>query len=130
MGASENKTAVQAAYDAFAQGDIAAVIAMNAPDAVWVNYTGGSPLQGEHKGIDAIGGFMALVGEHLDISEFDLAPIAAEGDTVLAVGRQTYVAKKTGKTVSGPVVHIFTFGPDGKVTRFEEYETGAEGAFS
>jgi ketosteroid isomerase-like protein len=130
VGASENKKAVADAYEAFGKGDIPALIGMNAPDAVWVNHTPGSPLYGEHKGLDAIGGFFGLVGENLDITEFDMAPIAAEGDTVVAVGRQTYTAKKTGKKVSGPVVHLFTFGPDGKVTRFEEFETGAEAAFS
>jgi len=130
MGAQENKQAVIDAYTAFGKGDIGAVIGMNAPDAVWVNYTGGSPLQGEFKGIDAISSFMGAVGEHLEISEFDLAPVAAEGDTVVARGTQTYKVKTTGKTVSGPVLHVFTFGPDGKVTRFEEYETGTEGAFA
>jgi ketosteroid isomerase-like protein len=129
MGAQENKKAVSDAYEAFGKGDVPAVIAMNAPDAVWVNHTDGSPLKGEYKGMDGIGSFFGLVGEHLDISVFEMAPIAAEGDTVVALGRQTYVAKKTGKTVSGPVVHIFIFGADGKVTRFEEYETGTEGAF-
>jgi len=130
MGASENKQAVADAYEAFGRGDIPAVIGMNAPDAVWVNHTLGSPLGGEFKGQDEIGGFFGLVGEHIEITEFDVAPIAAEGDIVVAAGRQTYTAKKTGKKVSGPVVHIYTFGPDGKVTRFEEFETGAEGVWA
>jgi ketosteroid isomerase-like protein len=129
MGASENKAAVAAAYEAFGKGDIESVIGMNAPDSVWVVHTAGSPLAGEYKGHDAIGGFFGLVGEHIEITRFELAPIAAEGDTVVAQGVQTDTAKKTGKTVSGPLVHIFTFGPDGKVTRFEEFETGAERAW-
>lgn len=130
MGAAENKAAVETAYEAFGRGDVPAVIGMNAPDAVWVNYSNSkSPLQGEFKGVDDIGTFFGHVGEHLDITRFELAPIAAEGDTVVARGHQTYTVKSTGKTVDGPVVHIFTFGPDGKVTRFEEYETGTDGAY-
>ena len=131
MGAAENKAAVAAAYEAFGQGDVASVIAMNAPDATWVNYsTDASPLQGEFKGLDAIGAFFGVVGDSIEISEFDIAPIAAEGDIVVSHGHQTYTVKKTGKTVSGPVLHIFTFGPDGKVTRFEEWEHGTESAWA
>jgi ketosteroid isomerase-like protein len=130
MGARENKQAVLDAYEAFGRGDIEAIGAMNAPDAVWVCYTKGSPLQGEYKGRDGIGAFFGKVGEHIEITQFEIAPIAAEGDTVVARGTQTYTAKKTGKTVSGPLVQVFTFGPDGKCTRFEEYETGTEGAWT
>jgi len=131
MTAAQNKAAVAAAYDAFAKGDVPTVIAMNAPDAVWVNYsTSASPFQGEHKGLDGIGEFFGLVGEHIEISQFELAPVAAEGDIVIARGQQTYTVKKTGKRVSGPVVHIFTFDAAGKVARFEEFETNTEDAWS
>src|SRR5207248_9406665 len=61
MGAAQNKATVVAAYEAFGTGDIAAVIATNTPDAVWVNYsTPASPLSGEHKGLDNIGAFFGL----------------------------------------------------------------------
>ena len=131
MGAAENKQAVAAAYEAFGRGDIAAVIAMNAPDAVWVNYsTEASPFSGEHKGLDGIGAFFGLIDGNIEILQFDLAPIAAEGDTVLAGGQQAYKVKRTGKTCSGPVLHVFTFGSDGKVTRFEEWESNAHSAWS
>ena len=104
---------------------------MNAPDAVWVNYsTEASPFSGEHKGLDAIGAFFGLIGDNIEITEFDLAPIAAEGDVVVAGGHQAYTVKRTGKSVSGPVLHVFTFGPDGKVTRFEEWEANAHDAWT
>ncbi|HET6873835.1 MAG TPA: nuclear transport factor 2 family protein [Acidimicrobiales bacterium] len=131
MGASENKAAVEAGYAAFGQGDIASVIAMNAPDAVWHNYSStASPLQGEHKGLDGIAALFGLIGDNIEFTQFEIAPIAAEGDTVVAAGQQTYTVKRTGKTVSGPVVHVFTFGADGKVVRFEEWESNAEGAWT
>jgi uncharacterized protein len=131
VGSVENKAAVASAYQSFGQGDVAAVIAMNAPDAVWVNYsTDASPLSGEHKGVDGIGAFFGLINDSIEITEFDLTPIAAEGDTVVAEGQQTYRVKKTGKQVSGPVVHVFTFGPDGKLTRFEEFETNVHDAWT
>jgi hypothetical protein len=131
VGAAENKATVVAAYEAFGTGDIAAVIATNAPDAVWVNYsTPASPFSGEHKGLDSIGAFFGLIGDSIDITEFDIGPIAADGDVVVAEGHQSYTVKKTGKTVSGPVLHVFTFGPDGKVTRFEEWESNVHDAWT
>jgi ketosteroid isomerase-like protein len=131
MGASENKAAVVAAYEAFGRGDIASVIAMNAPDAVWVNNSSTrSPLNGEHKGVEAIGAFFGLIGDSIEISQFEMAPVAAEGDTVVATGQQVYKVKRTGKIVSGPVAHVFTFDPKGKVTRFEEWESNAHDAWT
>jgi ketosteroid isomerase-like protein len=130
MGAAENKAAVVAAYEAFGKGDIASVIAMNAPDAVWVNNsTSASPFNGEHKGLDGIGAFFGLVNDAIDITQFELAPIAAEGDIVVAMGEQTYMVKRSGKVVSGSVIHVFTFGPDGKVVRWEEWEPDTRDAW-
>ena len=130
MGAAENKATVVAAYEAFGQGDIAAVIDTNADDAIWTINTGaGSPLAGEHKGKEAIAGLFGIIGESIEISKFDVAPVAADGDLVVARGYQAYTVKATGKTVDGPLVHFFTFDPAGKVTRFEEFEIGVDDAF-
>ena len=131
MGAAENKAAVAAAYDAFARGDVQAVIDMNTADAVWTIYSAPtSPLHGEHKGRDGIAALFGLIGEHIEITAFDMRPIAAEADVVVAQGEQAYTVKSTGKSVRGPLLHIFTFQPDGKVARFEEFEIGVEPAWS
>ena len=131
MGVQENKAAVAAAYEAFGKGDVAAVVGMNAPDAVWANYAvPQSPFGGEHKGLDAIGAYFSLIADNVEITQFDIAPIAAEGDVVVATGYIAYTVKKTGKTISGPLCHIFTFGPDGKVTKFEEWEPQDPDAWS
>jgi ketosteroid isomerase-like protein len=130
MGAAENKATVAAAYEAFGRGDVEAVINTNAPDAVWVIHSGGnSPLDGEHKGLDGIGAFFQTINDSIEISRFEMTPIAAEGDIVVATGDQEYTVKATGKTVRGPLVHVFTFGADGKCIRFEEFESNTEGAF-
>jgi ketosteroid isomerase-like protein len=87
-------------------------------------------MTGEHTGLDGINDLFEMIGEQLEVISFEMAPIAAEGDVVVAAGRQDYTVKTTGKKVQGPLVHVFTFGPDGKIVRFDEFETGAEGAFS
>jgi len=130
MGAAENKATVVAAYEAFGRGDVAAVIAVNAPDAVWVIHTSpNATFAGEHKGLDGIGGIFEQIGVSADITMFDMHPVAAEGDTVVAYGSQTYTVKKTGKTVSGPLIHLFTFNAAGQVIRFEEWESNADDAW-
>jgi len=130
MGAAENKAAVAAAYEAFGRGDVQAVIDMNADDAIWTINTGaGSPLAGDHKGKDAIAALFGTIGESIEISKFDAAPVAAEGDVVVARGHQGYTVKATGKTVDDPILHFYTFDAAGKCSRFEEFEIGVDDAF-
>ncbi len=123
MGAAENKATVEGAYAAFGQGDIPGVIGVNAPDAVWVIHSMTPALSGEYKGPDAIGSFFQTIGDNIEISEFSMNVVAADGDLVVAVGDETYTQKATGDKVSGPLIHLWTFGADGKVTRFEEWES-------
>lgn len=130
MGAAENKAAVAASYEAFGRGDVAAVIDLNADDAIWTITSGpGSPLAGEHKGKEAIAALFGTIVESIEISKFDLEPVAAEGDIVVARGHQAYTVKATGKTVDGPLVHFFTFDATGKVSRFDEYEINVGDAY-
>ena len=69
MGVQENRAAVVEAYEAFGRGDVPSVVAMNAPDAVWVIHgSSAAPYNGEHKGLDGIGALgreLAVSREHL-----------------------------------------------------------------
>ena len=130
MGANENRATVVAAYEAFGRGDIAAVIGINSPDAVWAIHTSANAtFAGEHKGHDGIGAMFQTIVDSVDISMFDMQPVAAEGDVVVATGQQSYTVKATGKTVSGPLVHVMTFNADGQLMRFEEWESNADEAW-
>ena len=130
MGAKENRATVEAAYEAFGRGDIAAVIGVNSPDAVWAIHTSANaPFAGEHKGHDGIGAMFQTIVESVDITAFSMQPIAADGDVVVAVGEQSYTVKKTGKTVAGPLVHVLTFDTEGQLVHFEEWESNADDAW-
>jgi ketosteroid isomerase-like protein len=131
MGAAENRATVEAAYEAFGRGDIPAVIGINSPDAVWnIHTSANAAFGGEHKGHDGIGAMFQTIGETVDITSFVMQPIAAEGDIVVAYGDQSYTVKKTGKTVSGPLIHLFTFNAAGQLERFEEWESNADEAWA
>jgi ketosteroid isomerase-like protein len=131
VGAEENRAATAEAYAAFGRGDIEALIAANAPDTVWeIHSSPASPLNGEHKGHDGVGAFFGIVDSAIEFSKFEMTPIAADGDVVVATGEQDYTVKATGKRVAGPLIHLFTFNSDGKIARFEEWESNTEGAYS
>ena len=51
-----------------------------------------------------------LVADGTEIAKFEIQPIAAEGDTVVAKGVQTYRVKATGKSTTATLIHIFTLG--------------------
>jgi uncharacterized protein len=131
MGAAENKAAVIATYEAFGRGDIDSILASNAPDTLWeIHSAKESPLNGEHKGRDGVAAFFGLVGASIDFAKFEMAPIAADGDVVVAIGEQDYTLKSTGKRVVGPLIHVCTFDSDGKVAHFEEFESNLGDAWA
>jgi len=130
MGTSENTAAVAAAYEAFGRGDIEAILAITAEDTIWqIHASSDSPLNGEYKGLDGVVEFFTKVGSLLEFARFEMAPIAAEGDTVVAVGDQEYTVTSTGTVVTGRLAHVYTFSSDGKVARFEDFEPGGDGAW-
>lgn len=131
MGADENRATLVKAYEAFGAGDIETILGLQSADTVWdIHSSAESPLNGTHKGVDGVVAFFGLVGENLEFAKFEIAPVAAQGDTVVAVGEQDYTAKKTGKRVVGPLVHVCTFDADGKLAHLEEWESNVGDAFA
>jgi ketosteroid isomerase-like protein len=115
-----NPDTVRGVYDAFAKGDVAAVLAaMDAkidwqepaslpfenqvgPDAVAENIFG--PV------VSQIGGFTVTVNEIVD-----------GGDIVCTIGVYGGTGAKTGTELNAEFVHVWRFGPDGKITGFRTY---------
>jgi uncharacterized protein len=131
MGSDENRATLVKTYEAFGAGDIETILGLQAADTLWeVHSSKESPLNGAHKGIDAVAAFFGLVGTNMDFAKFEMTPIAAEGDVVVAVGEQDYTVKATGKRVAGPLVHVCTFDSEGKLAHFEEWESNVGDAFA
>ncbi len=55
--------------------------------------------------------FFTKVGSLLEFARFEMAPIAAEGDTVVAVGDQEYTITATGTVVTGRLAHVYAITP-------------------
>ena len=109
---------VRDAYEAFARGDIPAVLEALGDDVTWdvaeVLVQGGS-----WQGREGVGQFFQQLGELYEELSIDVHDLVDGGDDVVGVGVGR--GKRRG---GGPVeygfAHVFTVS-DGKVTRFREY---------
>jgi ketosteroid isomerase-like protein len=112
---------VRRAYEAFARGDMDAVVADMHPEIEW-HQAQGLPHGGLYRGLDEV---RRNVFDPLDRdwwSEFSADPdeYVDGGDQVVVIGRYRGFAKETGKRLDVPFVHIWTLR-DGKAVRFRQF---------
>ena len=118
IGAADNLAVVRSGYDAFARGDIAAVLALFDASMAW--YTPDSVRFGGHYiGPAGVGEFFSKLPENY--AELHVQPTAFihRADTVVAMGHHR------GRSIAGaefdiPWVHVWTLS-NGKATTFTEY---------
>jgi ketosteroid isomerase-like protein len=116
-----NVKTVQEIYAAFGAGDVPGILAKLAEDVDW-EYGGQGPSDVEwlqrRRGRDAVGGFFQALGA-LEFHKFAPKEIIDGGDVVVALIDIEITVKATGKRfVEEDEIHVFRFGPDGKVARF------------
>ena len=118
----ENVALIRGIYDAFAKGDVPAVLGAMSPKIVW-NEAENFPYadKNPYVGPDAIvqGVFMRLA------TEWDGFAVAPEefldaGDTIVVLGRYRGAYKSTGKSQSTQMVHVWRV-KDGKASQFQQY---------
>ncbi len=111
---------VKGVYEAFARGDVPAVLGAFTDDIEWYEAEG-MPYGGLHRGGEAVA--QNVFGPiSNDVEGFAVIPeefIGSDG-TVAAVVRYTGTGKATGKTLDLPVVHVWDIR-DGKLTRFRQF---------
>jgi ketosteroid isomerase-like protein len=107
-------------YEAFARGDVAAVLGAMADDIEW-HEADGMPYGGVHRGGQAIA--QNVLGPiTTDVVNFAVTPerLIAEEVTVVVVTRYTGVGKETGEELDLPVVHIWKVR-NGKLAGFRQF---------
>jgi steroid delta-isomerase len=117
----EMKDAVERYAAAHSAGDVDAVVALFAPDAVVADPVD----QPAHEGREAVRAFFA--GTHAMIDGMDLAitgPIRAV-DRFAAVPLRA-VSSVGGQRYAVDIVDVFTFGDDGLVTEMRAYWNSSE----
>ena len=118
----ENVELVRGVYDAFATGDVPAVLGAMSPDMVW-NEAENFPLAdgNPYVGHDAIlHGVFARLATEWDGFTADVDEILDAGDTVVALGHYLGTCKATGRSIRAQMVHVWRIA-GGKIISFQQY---------
>ena len=125
-----NEQTVKDLYAAFQRADVAAIVAVVADDVDWRNDHVASsecPWNGNFSGKANVPGFFTAVGEHLDISVFDVQTMAASGSFVAVYLRIESTVRKNGRSLANDAVHFWTFNDSGQIARYRHFnDTAAE----
>ena len=123
MSADRNIQVVKDAYAAFLRGDIPALQDLLTDDVEWdgVKGTEGTlPQAGLRRGKAEVVRFFQEVDSTTQFDRFEPQDFVAQGDTVVAIGMYSGIAKANGQRVTSDWVHVFNMR-DGKVARFREF---------
>jgi ketosteroid isomerase-like protein len=118
---SENNVQIaQSSYEAFARGDLQAVLDCFHTDVEW-HAAEGLPFGGVHKGRDAVardvfGALMTL----FDGFSLTQERIIDGGDYVVVLGRYGATARQTGKPLDAAFAHVWEL-EDGRLKRYYHY---------
>jgi ketosteroid isomerase-like protein len=114
-----NGAIVRQAYEDFAHGKIPEVFAVFDPAITW-HVPGRSPLSGDFKGHEEVGGFFQRTME-LSGGAFGIEVHNVLSDDDLVVALVTVKAERHGARASFPEVHVWRLR-NGKATEFREYQ--------
>jgi ketosteroid isomerase-like protein len=119
---ADNATIVRGIYEAFARGDIAAVLGALHEQAEWneaehFTFWTGESVIGPQAVLSQV---IARIPQTLDGFSIEVGRIVAAGDVVLVEARYKASATATGKPIDAQVAHVWDLR-DGKVIRFQQY---------
>jgi ketosteroid isomerase-like protein len=119
---NDNVAIVRGAYEAFAEGDVAAVLAVLDENIEWheaehFTYWPGGPFVGPQAVLD---GVFARIPQDFDGFTIDVGRVVSCGDTVLVEARYRATTRATGKPLDAQVAHVWDLR-DGKVVHWQQY---------
>lgn len=117
-----NVGVVRSVYEAFAKGDVPAVLAAMDPKIEWNEaenfpYADRNPYVGPNAVVE---GVFARLGSEWEYFKLALEEILDAGESVVSRGRYDAVYKKTGVKISAQFVHVWRLR-DGKLVNFQQY---------
>jgi ketosteroid isomerase-like protein len=114
-----NAELIRHGYEAFAQGDVPAILDIFGHDISW-HVPGASPLSGDYKGhqgvLDFFGKCMELSSGTLRVNADE---ILCDGDRVVVLA--TVSAERHGQSWSSPEIHVWRL-VEGKAAEFCEFQ--------
>jgi ketosteroid isomerase-like protein len=116
----QSEELVRDVYEAFARGDVPAVLGAMAADMEW-HEAEGMPYGGVYHGGEAVAQnvFGPITQDVVDFA-VTAEEFIASGDAVAAVVRYTGTGKATGKKLDLPVVHVWKVR-NGKAEQFRQF---------
>lgn len=123
MKEQENVQIVQEIYAAFQQGDIETVLKPLADDVEW--WVAGSkesiPYAGTCTGREQVAQFFVTLDETVEYERFEPYEYIAQGDQVVALGRDRRRSRATNNLIENEWAMVFTLR-QGKVAALRVYE--------
>ena len=112
---------VREIYEAFGRGDVSFILERLQNDIGWdqgIRDTGLAYLKAG-TGLDHVGRFFEALGSTVRFDVFEPVAICTDDDHVMVAVREKGENLQTGGTIDEDlVIHLWTFGPDGKVASF------------
>ena len=117
-----NAEIVRGAYEAFARGDVAAVLALIDDRCEWMEaehnpWWPGGPLVGLQAVLE---GVFLRMPQDFDGFTVELRRVVGFGDTVLVEGRYRATARATGRPLDAQFAHVWDLR-DGRAVRWQQY---------
>lgn len=124
-----NAEVVQAAYAAFAKGDVPGMLTYIDGDVKW-EFSGPAdiPWSGSFRGHDGVMQFFSSLTDEMDFLQFQPYAFVSDGNRVIVLGREILRHKQTGQELPTEWAQAFTVVNE-KITAFREYtDTAATAA--
>jgi uncharacterized protein len=110
---------VRTTYEAFARGDIPAVLDAMDPEVVWIE-TAGGPYGGTYRGPQAVlEGLFEPLARDWEGFVVDVDHLVSEGGAVATAGTYRGTCRSTGRSMATRFVHLWTVD-DGRCRRLEQ----------
>jgi uncharacterized protein len=115
-----NVESAQAIYEAFGRGDVPAILDKLADDIEWDREAPGYgiPIYEPGAGKEHVQRFFEAVQRDLEFARFEPTNFLSGGNQVAVTINVEAKVKPTGNVVKALEIHLWTFGDDGKVSRF------------
>jgi hypothetical protein len=119
---ARSKEIMKQLYDAFAKGDVPAVLGALDPAIEWheaegYRYSDRNPYVGPQAIAE---GVFQRLGTEMDDFRIAVQNMIESGDTVVVEGRYTGTVKETGTAIDAQFAHVWEL-KNGRVKRFQQY---------
>src|SRR5262249_2459231 len=120
MAEAQNMQVVKEFYAAIGRDDLNAILGLLTPDVDWTFLgTKEIPFAGDWKSPDGVSKYFAIIVDTMELEQFGPEEFIAQGDWVVALGRERMRIKPTGRRYEAAWTHAFKLR-EGKIAVYRE----------